>query len=176
MNKVYIALGSNIAPRVDYLNRAIEAIGQVEQMSVVKQSSIYETEPVGYQDQAKFLNQVIEVQTTYSPMELLLACQSIEKKLGRERDVRWGPRTIDLDILLYNHEDIMTNQLIVPHPRMDSRAFVLVPLAELNPELVIPTTNQTVSEQLSLIANHEKRGVVKWIKKDGVDESGHIEN
>src|SRR5699024_1471915 len=126
----------------------------------------YETEPVGYQDQAKFLNQVIEVQTTYSPMELLLACQSIEKKLGRERDVRWGPRTIDLDILLYNHEDIMTNQLIVPHPRMDSRAFVLVPLAELNPELVIPTTNQTVSEQLSLIANHEKRGVVKWIKKD----------
>ena len=176
MNKVYIALGSNIAPRVDYLNRAIGAIGQVKQMSVVKQSSIYETEPVGYQDQAKFLNQVIEVQTTYSPMELLLACQSIEKKLGRERDVRWGPRTIDLDILLYNHEDIMTNQLIVPHPRMDSRAFVLVPLAELNPELVIPTTNQTVSEQLSLIANHEKRGVVKWIKKDGVDESGHIEN
>lgn len=176
MNKVYIALGSNIAPRVDYLNRAIEAIGQVKQMSVVKQSSIYETEPVGYQDQAKFLNQVIEVQTTYSPMELLLACQSIEKKLGRERDVRCGPRTIDLDILLYNHEDIMTNQLIVPHPRMDSRAFVLVPLAELNPELVIPTTNQTVSEQLSLIANHEKRGVVKWIKKDGVDESGHIEN
>ena len=176
MNKVYIALGSNIAPRVDYLNRAIEAIGQVEQMSVVKQSSIYETEPVGYQDQAKFLNQVIEVQTTYSPMELLLACQSIEKKLGRERDVRWGPRTIDLDILLYNHEDIITNQLIVPHPRMDSRAFVLVPLAELNPELVIPTTNQTVSEQLSLIANHEKRGVVKWIKKDGVDESEHIEN
>jgi len=176
MNKVYIALGSNIAPRVDYLNQAIEAIGQVEQMSVVKQSSIYETEPVGYQDQAKFLNQVIEVETTYSPMEVLLACQSIENKLGRKREVRWGPRTIDLDILLYNHENIMTNQLIVPHPRMDSRAFVLVPLVELNPELVIPTTNQTVSEQLSLIANHEKRGVVKWIKKDGVDESGLIEN
>ncbi|WP_344913079.1 2-amino-4-hydroxy-6-hydroxymethyldihydropteridine diphosphokinase [Amphibacillus indicireducens] len=176
MNKVYIALGSNIAPRVDYLNQAIEAIGQVEQMSVVKQSSIYETEPVGYQDQAKFLNQVIEVETTYSPMEVLLASQSIENKLGRKREVRWGPRTIDLDILLYNHENIMTNQLIVPHPRMDSRAFVLVPLVELNPELVIPTTNQTVSEQLSLIANHEKRGVVKWIKKDGVDESGLIEN
>lgn len=170
MNRAYIALGSNIAPRMDYLLQAIEAIGDVKQMCVVKKSSIYETEPVGYENQENFLNQVVEITTQYSPLELLEACQLIENKLGRERDIRWGPRTIDLDILLYNQENIVTNQLIVPHPRMDSRAFVLVPLAELTPELIIPTTNNTVREQLSLISNQEKRGVVKWIKQDGVDE------
>ena len=170
MNRAYIALGSNIAPRMDYLLQAIEAIGDVKQMSVVKKSSIYETEPVGYENQENFLNQVVEITTQYSPLELLEACQLIENKLGRERDIRWGPRTIDLDILLYNQESIVTNQLIIPHPRMDSRAFVLVPLAELNPELIIPTTNNAVREHLSLISNHEKRGVVKWIKQDGEGE------
>ena len=170
MNRAYIALGSNIAPRMDYLLQAIEAIGDVKQMSVVKKSSIYETEPVGYENQENFLNQVVEITTQYSPLELLEACQLIENKLGRERDIRWGPRTIDLDILLYNQESIVTNQLIIPHPRMDSRAFVLVPLAELNPELIIPTTNNAVREQLSLISNQEKRGVVKWIKQDGEGE------
>lgn len=170
MNRAYIALGSNIAPRMDYLRQAIEAIGDVKQMSVVKKSSIYETEPVGYENQENFLNQVIEITTQYSPLELLDACQLIENKLGRERDIKWGPRTIDLDILLYNQESIVTNQLIIPHPRMDSRAFVLVPLAELNPELIIPTTNNAVREQLSLISNQEKRGVVKWIKQDGEGE------
>ncbi len=170
MNRAYIALGSNIAPRMDYLRQAIEAVGDVKQMSVVKKSSIYETEPVGYENQENFLNQVIEITTQYSPLELLDACQLIENKLGRERDIKWGPRTIDLDILLYNQESIVTNQLIIPHPRMDSRAFVLVPLAELNPELIIPTTNNAVREQLSLISNQEKRGVVKWIKQDGEGE------
>lgn len=170
MNRAYIALGSNIAPRMDYLRQAIEAIGDVKWMSVVKKSSIYETEPVGYENQENFLNQVIEITTQYSPLELLDACQLIENKLGRERDIKWGPRTIDLDILLYNQESIVTNQLIIPHPRMDSRAFVLVPLAELNPELIIPTTNNAVREQLSLISNQEKRGVVKWIKQDGEGE------
>ena len=169
MNRAYIALGSNIAPRMDYLRQAIEAIGDVKWMSVVKKSSIYETEPVGYENQENFLNQVVEITTRYSPLELLEVCQLIENKLGRERDIRWGPRTIDLDILLYNQENIVTNQLIVPHPRMDSRAFVLVPLAELNPDMIIPTTNNTVREQLSLISNQEKRGVIKWIKQDGVD-------
>lgn len=170
MNRAYIALGSNIAPRMTYLRQAIETIRGVKQISVVNESSIYETEPVGYENQENFLNQVVEITTQYSPLELLEACQLIENKLGRERDVRWGPRTIDLDILLYNQENIVMNQLIVPHPRMDSRAFVLVPLAELNPELIIPTINNTVREQLSLISNQEKRGVVKWIKQDGVDE------
>lgn len=170
MNRAYIALGSNIAPRMTYLRQAIETIRGVKQISVVNESSIYETEPVGYENQENFLNQVVEITTQYSPLELLEACQLIENKLGRERDVRWGPRTIDLDILLFNQENIVMNQLIVPHPRMDSRAFVLVPLAELNPELIIPTINNTVREQLSLISNQEKRGVVKWIKQDGVDE------
>ncbi len=171
MNKAYIALGSNINPRNEFLEQAINEIEQIKTTSIVKLSSIYETDPVGFEDQERFLNQVIEIETNCSAIELLEECQMIERKLGRKRELRWGPRTIDLDILLYNQENIMMDQLVIPHPRMHVRAFVLVPLVEVNPNLVIPTINKTVTEQLSLITNEEKRGVVKWIKKDGEDGS-----
>jgi len=107
MNKAYIALGSNINPRNEFLEQAINEIEQIKQTSIVKLSSIYETDPVGFEDQEKFLNQVIEIETNCSAVELLEECQMIERKLGRKREVRWGPRTIDLDILLYNQENIM---------------------------------------------------------------------
>src|SRR5690625_1214762 len=90
MNKAYIALGSNIPPRFNYLKQAIEAIHELDQVSVINQSAIYETEPVGYKDQNKFLNQVIEVNTSQTALELLELCQSIEDRLGRKRNVRWG--------------------------------------------------------------------------------------
>jgi len=170
MNKAYIALGSNIPPRFNYLKQAIEAIHELDQVSVINQSAIYETEPVGYKDQNKFLNQVIEVNTSQTALELLELCQSIEDRLGRKRNVRWGPRTIDLDILLYEQEIIEMDQLLVPHPRMTQRAFVLIPLMELAPNLILPIINKTVSEQLESLSNDEKRGVVKWIKQDGEEE------
>lgn len=170
MNVVYIALGSNISPREEYLQQAINRIKQDRFIFFQKQSSIYETDPVGYLEQENFLNQVIEVKTTYSALELLDVCQKIENELGRERTVRWGPRTIDLDILLFNQENIMMDQLIIPHPRMHERAFVIVPLAELDPNLTIPTINKTVGDQLSQIPNEEQRGVTIWIKKDGEEE------
>src|SRR5699024_9592520 len=96
-----------------------------------QESSIYETAPVGFIDQADFLNMVIEVETRLSPIELLDVCQEIELRLGRERVIRFGPRTIDLDILLYNQENLETERLSIPHVRMHERAFVLVPLAEI---------------------------------------------
>lgn len=170
MNKAYIALGSNIPPRFNYLKQAIEAIHELDQVSVINQSAIYETEPVGYKDQNKFLNQVIEVNTSQTALELLELCQSIENRLGRKRSVRWGPRTIDLDILLYEQEIIEMDQLVIPHPRMTQRAFVLIPLMELAPNLTLPIINKTVSEQLDSLSNDEKRGVVKWIKQDGEEE------
>ena len=170
MNKAYIALGSNIPPRFNYLKEAIGAIHELDQVSVINQSAIYETEPVGYKDQNKFLNQVIEVNTRKTALELLELCQSIENRLGRKRSVRWGPRTIDLDILLYEQEIIEMDQLLVPHPRMTQRAFVLIPLMELAPNLTLPIINKTVSEQLDSLSNDEKRGVVKWIKQDGEEE------
>lgn len=170
MNRVYIALGSNISVRDDYLKQAIKALADRDLIAIKNQSSIYETDPVGYEEQNKFLNQVIEIDTTYTALELLNICQMIEYELGRKREVRWGPRTIDLDILLYNQENMMKDQLIIPHPRMHERAFVLVPLVELDPNLIIPTVNKTVHEQLSLIPNQEKRGVIKWIKSDGAEE------
>ena len=167
MNKVFIALGSNIRPRDQYLERAIERLGNEDSVTIIRQSSIYKTKPVGYVEQEDFLNQIIEIETTYSALELLRVCQRIENDLERKREVRWGPRTIDLDILLYNQENIMMDQLYIPHPRMHERAFVLVPLVELDPNLIIPTIDKSVSEQLLLLPNEEKRGVEKWIKKDG---------
>lgn len=98
-------------------------------------SSIYETAPVGYENQDDFLNMAVKITTSLRPEELLSLTQKIEQELGRTREVRWGPRTADLDILLYNRENIETEQLVVPHPRMYERLFVLVPMSEICPEI-----------------------------------------
>ncbi|SEO91184.1 2-amino-4-hydroxy-6-hydroxymethyldihydropteridinediphosphokinase [Amphibacillus marinus] len=170
MNRVYIALGSNISPREGYLNQAVLLLDKSEHVQVVRNSSIYETKPMGYQNQEDFLNKVIEVRTSLSAEQLLYFCQEIEEDLGRERLVRWGPRTIDLDILIYNEEKMVTNHLTIPHPHMHLRAFVLIPLAELNNTLVIPGINQTVGKCLTQMSIDEKRGVIKWISQDGEKE------
>jgi 2-amino-4-hydroxy-6-hydroxymethyldihydropteridine diphosphokinase len=104
----------------------------VEVMAI---SSLYETDPVGFTDQEPFLNMVVRVQTSLAALELLDVCQEVEQRLNRERLIRWGPRTIDLDILLYNQDNMNSERLIVPHPRMHERAFVLIPLLEVNPLL-----------------------------------------
>ena len=102
-------------------------------VDVLKISSLYETDPVGVTEQEAFLNMVVYLQTELSALELLKVCQDIERELNRKREIRWGPRTIDLDILLFNHDNMKTERLIIPHPRMHERAFVLVPLLELDP-------------------------------------------
>lgn len=131
-NTSYVALGSNMGDRFEYLERAVRLVDGHEEMKVVNTSSIYETDPVGYTDQDAFLNMVIKIQTELSPFELLGELNEIEEKLDRKREVKWGPRTIDLDILLYNQENIYSENLTVPHPRMQERAFVMIPLLEID--------------------------------------------
>ncbi|MDC3417905.1 2-amino-4-hydroxy-6-hydroxymethyldihydropteridine diphosphokinase [Aquibacillus salsiterrae] len=170
MENVYIALGSNILPRYTYLQKATLLLSKNNQITIEKQSSIYETEPVGYMEQSNFLNMVVEISTSLKPTELLDYCQKIEIELGRKREIKWGPRTIDLDILLYNQETIQTEQLTVPHPRMHERAFVLVPLCDLNPEFKIPLVNKAVIDVLDEVPQQQIEGVVKWVRSNGEDE------
>ncbi|AUD12576.1 MULTISPECIES: 2-amino-4-hydroxy-6-hydroxymethyldihydropteridine diphosphokinase [unclassified Planococcus (in: firmicutes)] len=138
MNEVYLSLGSNLGDRKAQLQEAVRLLQTNPSISNIKMSSIYETAPVGYLDQHAFLNLVIRLETSLSPLELLDICQEIEQALHRERLVRWGPRTVDLDVLLYGQEQVATERLTIPHPRMYERAFVLVPLQELMPSLILP--------------------------------------
>lgn len=166
-NYAYIALGSNIGDRFYYLREAVKMLDSHEHISVVATSSIYETEPVGYVHQGKFLNMVIKIYTSLSPFALLDVTQKIEQNFGRKREMRWGPRTLDLDILLYNHENIETEQLTIPHPRMTERAFVMIPLLELNRDIHIPNVTQHL---LCLVDRlPDKEGVRVWKQKNGED-------
>jgi len=137
--RAYLGLGSNLGDRDGNLRRALAMLGVHEGITVAEASSFIETDPVGGPEgQSKFVNAAVAVDTTLSPRELLGACQDIERALGRERgpdDVRWGPRTIDIDILLYGKQVVDEPDLRIPHPRMHEREFVLVPLAQIAPEV-----------------------------------------
>ena len=174
MNDVYLSIGTNMGERFENLQHAIRLLIGTKGIEVVRVSSIYETAAVGYTDQADFLNIVVYVKTVHDPMKMLEICQSIENELGRVREFRWGPRIIDLDILLYNQENIETERVMVPHPRMYERAFVLVPLIDITPT---PENHQVqlahgALEQL----NHETEGVFLWRTIRTVDEFIHVEN
>lgn len=161
MNTAYISIGSNIGDRLHHLKESVRILHSHERIEVAKVSSIYETAPVGYTDQADFLNLVVGIGTSLNPFELLAACQEIENVLGRVRDIRWGPRTVDLDILLYNKDNIEAENLLVPHPRMGERAFVLVPLLEIAPEIGHPVTGIPFSVT-------DDDGVLLWKKVEEV--------
>ncbi|MFD1030288.1 2-amino-4-hydroxy-6-hydroxymethyldihydropteridine diphosphokinase [Metaplanococcus flavidus] len=133
MNKSYLSLGSNMGDRLEMLKQAVRLLEKHHKVDVLKISSLYETEPIGFTEQEPFLNMVVYLQTDLSALELLEVCQAVESELDRKREIRWGPRTIDLDILLFNHDKLQTDRLTIPHPRMYERAFVLVPLLELDP-------------------------------------------
>jgi 2-amino-4-hydroxy-6-hydroxymethyldihydropteridine diphosphokinase len=166
-NIVYISLGTNMGEKYDNLVSAIKLLKNNEHIKLAATSSIYETDPVGYLEQDHFLNMVIKVKTELEPLELLGVCAGIEEKLGRKREIRWGPRTIDLDILLFNQENIKTEKLIVPHPRMMERAFVIIPLLELSPDIKALETGQPLQDSLKDIPDRE--GVRIWKMKDGED-------
>ncbi len=136
--KAYIGLGSNVGDKKANLARARFLIEGLKGVRISKQSSLYETAPWGKTDQDDFINQVIEIETELRPLELLHQLQAIEIKLGRRREVHWGPRNIDLDVLLYGRETIDLEELKVPHPYLMQRLFVLIPLAEIDSELVFP--------------------------------------
>ena len=156
----YIGLGSNVGDRFANL---FDALGLLINESVLKKvSSVYRTEPQGYEQQPDFLNCVVEVDTNMEPTHLLRDVKDIEKLMGREATFRNGPRLIDLDILLYGDEVIDDPELIVPHPRLHERAFMLVPLCEIAPDIVHPVLHKTIRE---IFQGLKDGGVVeKWGK------------
>lgn len=131
MTIVYVALGSNLSNPAVQLQTAIQAIVSIPRTRIIRQSSVYETLPIGPQDQPNFMNQVIALDTGLLPHALLHALQTIENNMGRVRTVRWGPRVIDCDIILFGDEQINTPDLIIPHPEWTKREFVRCPLAEI---------------------------------------------
>lgn len=144
----YLCLGSNSGDRLKLIEQAISLLNLAQDIKIIRNSALYETEPWGVKDQNWFLNMAVEVKTSLSPHDLLLKCMSIEKMLGRNRENerRWGERTIDIDIIFYDKEVLKTDILTIPHPRMHERAFVLVPLLELIPDFVHPVLNKSVTE------------------------------
>ena len=156
---VYLGLGSNMGNRRDNLDKGLQLLSQREQVGQV--SSIYDTEPVGNPAQPRFLNLVCQIYTRLAPMELLTLVKGIESKLGRTLGESNAPRPIDIDILFYGDQIIENSKLVIPHPRLAERAFVLVPLAELAPELAHPVSGKTIEELLQGLKKGIQ-GMFKW--------------
>ncbi|HLB62975.1 MAG TPA: 2-amino-4-hydroxy-6-hydroxymethyldihydropteridine diphosphokinase [Actinomycetota bacterium] len=138
MARAFLGLGSNVGDRLTNLQRAVDLLAGRVDIDIRRSSRVYETDPVGGSAQPDYLNAVVEVETTLSPRELLEACLEVEVELGRTREERWGPRTIDVDVLTYDGDRVDEPDLTIPHPRMHERAFVLVPLLELVVDPVLP--------------------------------------
>ncbi|HEX9743220.1 MAG TPA: 2-amino-4-hydroxy-6-hydroxymethyldihydropteridine diphosphokinase [Nitrospiraceae bacterium] len=160
---VFIGFGSNLGDRVDFCDRAVTLLSLLPHSQLIAVSSLYETEPVadaGAPGEDWFLNGVMQVETDITPQSLLTVCREIERSLGRDPEHRSGPRTIDLDILLYGDRMFQEQELTVPHPRLHLRRFVLEPLVELEPTLIHPALKQTVSQLLAQLTDrHQVRRI-----------------
>ncbi len=148
MTYAWLSLGSNLTDPVKQVQTAISELEAHKSIKLVKQSSLYKTKAVGKTDQADFINAVVAIKTRLDAKELLVACQAIENKHDRVRKEHWGPRTLDIDVLLFGKQIIKMADLTIPHPVMHKRAFVLVPLTEINEDLLVPGIDKKVSELL----------------------------
>ena len=161
MHVAYIGFGSNIGDRLGHIQNAIDTLSKTEGITLKKISSIYKTDPVGYEAQAQFLNGVAAIQTDLPPLSLLRTLKDIEAVVGRQHRIRWGPREIDLDILIYGDLCLQTEKLVIPHPEMHLRRFVLAPLAEIAPDLVHPVFQETVQTLLERL--EDDKSVLKAV-------------
>jgi 2-amino-4-hydroxy-6-hydroxymethyldihydropteridine diphosphokinase len=153
---VYVGLGSNVGDREEMLRSALDRL-QSPELRLRRVSSLYETEPIGLREQAWFLNLAAEFACDLFPRQLLQRCQRMERELGRKRTAVDGPRTIDIDILLFGSAVIKMADLEIPHPRFRDRRFVLAPLAELNPQLRDPVSGQSIAEMLNSLRGQTVR-------------------
>ena len=156
---VYIGMGSNLGDKVGQCEKAIAEILKVDQNKLLAKSSFFKTKPLGYSSQDWFINGVIKVETELDPLQLLRVLKRIESKLGRGETFHWGPRTIDLDILFFGEREIRTEELQIPHPRLLERQFVLIPLAEIDRDLIHPVLKKSIGELLEDMK--EDQGVEK---------------
>ena len=153
MAKAYLSLGSNLGDRLLNMKMAVLEMEKSDSATLLELSPVYETEPVGKVDQPWFLNSVALIETSLGPLSLLDYLMGIEKAMGRQRREKWGPRYIDLDILLYDDLIFDSDRLTLPHPQMHKRRFVLLPLVRMNPELFHPLLKKTVKELLAVCAD-----------------------
>jgi 2-amino-4-hydroxy-6-hydroxymethyldihydropteridine diphosphokinase len=160
--EVYLGLGANTGDRRANLEKALGLLG--ERLCIDMVSSVYETEPVGYEDQPPFLNAVCCVTTDIGPLQLLSLVKGIEATMGRVPNFTDGPRPIDIDIIIYGKLVMVDPELTIPHPRMGERAFVLVPLAEIAPDLIHPFSGESIGDMLAKVGG-----------KDGVKKTGNLE-
>jgi 2-amino-4-hydroxy-6-hydroxymethyldihydropteridine diphosphokinase len=173
MSRAYIALGSNLGDREGFLRQALDRLDALSGVRVVRVSGLYETDPVGYTDQPAFLNAAAALDTKLSPRELLDCMLQTEETLGRKRDIRWGPRTVDLDLLTFGSEQIDTPELTLPHPRMRERPFVLIPLRDIIEETEMPELAEAVSNPSD---PDGEAGVKRWKTRFWQAESGPSAN
>jgi len=152
----YIGIGSNLGDKLYYCEKAISEILKIDRHKLLARSSFFKTEPVGYSSQDWFVNGAVKIETDLESSELLRTLKTIEGRLGRTETFRWGPRTIDLDILFFDDLQIQIRDLKVPHPRIQDRKFVLVPLVEIDQNLIHPTLKKTIRELLDNFKEDQK--------------------
>jgi len=145
----YIGIGSNLGDKLHHCEKAISEILKIDHHKLIAKSSLFKTLPIGYTSQDWFVNGVIKIETDLEAPELLRTLKTIESQLGRTETIRWGPRTIDLDILFFDDAEIYTEELQIPHPLIQDRQFVLVPLAEIDRNLIHPVLKKTIQELLN---------------------------
>ncbi|MBC2324787.1 2-amino-4-hydroxy-6-hydroxymethyldihydropteridine diphosphokinase [Listeria booriae] len=159
MPNAYLSIGTNIGNRQENLENALKSLNQTENIKITHVSSVYETDPVGFEDQDAFLNIAVALETTLDQETLLQTGLNIETELGRVRLIRWGPRLIDIDLLLYDDIEHQSPTLDLPHPRMTERAFVMIPLQEIAPDIAAPLLQKEVLQDQGI---HKTKIKLEW--------------
>lgn len=153
---IYLGLGSNIEDKLNYIISAVKKISKLKGTNILRSSSFYRTEPWGIISQEEFINSIVEIESTLTPGKLFKEIKKIETDLGRKKRKKWHEREIDIDILFYNDEIINTRELTIPHPEIQNRKFVLIPMCELNPALVHPVLNSSLEDLLNNTKDNSK--------------------